>query len=163
MGGVAIQLLRVLHLCETSAECVVSKAFLDLKKFKSVADIVMNERYWELHYAVCKGLYPAYLLLRCADQKLGGMDHVKYLMMQITRLLPKTIDDIVEKWENLGEDNLKLIMCAKSDLEFDTPKMMGGSKTEGLDDGENILFAFDIWLNHILTLLFLCFRIFEFR
>ncbi len=85
------------------------------------------------------------------------------MMMQITRLLPKTIDDIVKKWENLGEDNLKLIMCAKSDLEFDTPKMMGGSKTEGLDDGENILFAFDIWLNHILTLLFLCFRIFEFR
>ncbi len=79
MGGVAIQLLRVLRLRETLAECVVSKAFRDLKKFKSVADIVMNERYWELHYAVCKGLYPAYLLLRCADQKLGGMDHVKYL------------------------------------------------------------------------------------
>ena len=90
------------------------------------------------------------------------MDRVKYLTLQITRLLPKSIDDIVEKWSNLGEDNLKLIHCAKC-LEFDTPKAVGGSKTEGLDDGENILFAFDIWLNHILTLLFLCFRIFEFR
>lgn len=63
MGGVAIQLLRVLCLRETLAECVASKAFRDLKKFKNVADIVMNERYWDLHYAVCKSLYPAYLLL----------------------------------------------------------------------------------------------------
>ena len=136
MGGVAIQLLRVLGLQKTFAECVISKAYRDLKKFKDVADIVMNERYWDLHYAVCKGLYHAYLLLWCADQKLGGMDRVKYLMMQITRLLPKACDEIVEKWDSLGEDNLKLIHCAKSDFEFDTPKMMGGLKTEGLGDGE---------------------------
>ena len=131
MGGVSIQLLQVLRLRETLAECVASKAFCDLKKFKNVADIVMNERYWDLHYAVCKSLYPAHLLLRCADQKLGGMDRVKYLMLQIIHLLPKSIDDIVEKWSNLGEDNLKLIMCAKSDLEFDTPKMLGDQKLKG--------------------------------
>ena len=59
------------------------------------------------------------------------MDHVKYLTLQIIRLLPKSIDDIVEKWSNLGEDNLKLIMCAKSDLEFDTPKMLGDQKLKG--------------------------------
>ncbi len=139
MGGVAIQLLRVLRLRETLAECVISKAFCDLKKFKDVADIVMNERYWDLHYAVCKGLYPAYLLQRCADQKLGGMDRVKYLMMQITHLLPKMVNEIVEKWDALGEDNLKLIHCAKSGLEFDTPKAVGGSKTEGLDDDGDVI------------------------
>ena len=81
MGGVAIQLFRVLRLRETLAECVASKAFCDLKKYRDVADIIMNERYWDLLYAVCKGLYPAYLLQRYVDQKLGGMDHVKYLMM----------------------------------------------------------------------------------
>ena len=139
MGSVAIQLLRVLRLWEKLAECVISKEFRDLKKFKDVADIVMNERYWDLHYAVCKGLYPAYLLLRCADQKLGGMDCVKYLMMQITRLLPKMVNEIVEKWDALGEDNLKLIHCAKSGLEFDTPKAVGGSKTEGLDDDGDVI------------------------
>ena len=139
MGGVAIQLLRVLRLRETLAECVASKAFCDLKKFKDVADIVMNERYWDLLYAVCKGLYPAYLLLRCADQKLGGMDRVKFLMMQITRLLPKMIDDIVEKWDALREDNLKLIIFAKSDYKFETPKTIGGLKTEGLDDNGNFV------------------------
>ena len=78
MGGVAIQLLRVLCLCQTLVECVASKAFCDLKKFKDVADIIMNERYWDLHYTVYKGLYPAYLLLRCPDQKLGGMDRVVF-------------------------------------------------------------------------------------
>ena len=97
MGGVAIQLLQVLRLRETLAECVASKAFRGLKKFKNVADIVMNERYWDLHYAVCKSLYPAYLLLQCADQKLGGMDRVKYLTLQITHLLLKVIYDVVEK------------------------------------------------------------------
>ena len=136
-------MLTVLSLCETLSECVARKAFCDLKKFKDVADIVMNERYWDLHYTVCKVLYPAYLLLKCANQKLGGMDRVKYLMMQITCLLPKVVDEIVDKWEALGEDNLKLVHCANSDSEFDTPKATGGLKTEGLDDeDEFIAFVF---------------------
>jgi hypothetical protein len=134
MRGVAIQLLRVQHLRETLAKCVARKAFCDIRKFKDVADTVMNERYWDLHYAICKGLYAASLLFRCVNQKLGGMDHIRYLMIQITCLLQKIVDEIVEKWEALGEDNLKLINCAKFDLEFDTPKAMGGLKTEGLDD-----------------------------
>ncbi len=58
-------------------------------------------------------------------------------MMQITRLLHKMVNQIVEKWDALGEDNLKLIHCAKSDYEFDTPKAIGGLKTEGLDDNGN--------------------------
>ena len=59
MGSVVIQLLRVLCLRETLAECVASKAFRDLKKFKDVANIVMNERYyWDLHYAVSKVFIP---------------------------------------------------------------------------------------------------------
>ncbi len=95
MGGVAIQLFRVLHLHENQAECVASKPFWDLKKFKDVAECVMNERYWDLHYAVCTGLYLAYLLLWCVDQKLGGIDCDIYLMMQVTHLLPKACEEIV--------------------------------------------------------------------
>ena len=52
---------------------------------------------------VGKGLYPAYLVLRCVDQELGRLDHIKYLMMQITQLLPKSIDENVDQWNALGE------------------------------------------------------------
>ena len=53
MGGVAIQLLRVLRLRETLAECVASKAFRDLKKYRDVADIIMNERYIGICFMQC--------------------------------------------------------------------------------------------------------------
>ena len=65
---------RVLHLHEMLAECVASNACQGIKKVKDVADSVMNEENWDLHYMVCKGLYPAHLLLRCTDQKLVGIN-----------------------------------------------------------------------------------------
>jgi hypothetical protein len=45
--------------------------------------------------------------------------------MQITHFLPKTIDENADKWDALGEDNLKLIHFTKSELEL---------RKEGLDD-----------------------------
>ena len=37
---------------------------------------------------------------------------------------------------------MKLIRCAKSDYEFETPKTIGGLKTEGLDDNGTFLSPF---------------------
>ena len=65
--------------------------------------------------------------------KIGGIDKVKYFMHQIDRLLPQSIDEVIEKWDSDSCPALKLKLACDGDLEFDLPKSMGGLKTNGLE------------------------------
>ena len=65
--------------------------------------------------------------------KIGGNDKVKSFMNQIEGLLPKSIDDVYEKWDSDSCPALKLKIACDTDLEFDIPKSMGGLKTTGLE------------------------------
>ena len=130
-GGEAIQLLRVLHLKDAVTKCVASKVFKNLKE----------EDFWDLLWYACKALYPMYHLLRLADMKIGGINKEKYFMHLIDHLLPKSIDEVFEKWDSDSCPTLKLKLACDSNMELDLPKSMGGLKTTGLEKGIVLLFA----------------------
>jgi hypothetical protein len=73
--------------------------------------------------------------------KIGGIDKVKYLMHQIDCLLPKSIDEVFEKWDSVSCPALKLKLVCDSNSEFDLPKNMGGLKKTGLEKGIVLLFV----------------------
>ena len=79
-------------------------------------------------------------LLWLADMKIGGIDKVKYFMHQINRLLPKSIDEVFEKWDSESCPALKFKLACDTDLKFDLPKSLGGLKTTGLENGTALLF-----------------------
>ena len=81
-----------------------------------------------------------YCLLQLAYMKIGGIDKVKYFMHQINRLLPKSIDEVFEKWDSESFPALKLKLACDTDLEFDIPKCMRGLQTTGLENGTMLLF-----------------------
>jgi hypothetical protein len=151
MGGEAIQLLRVLRLKNALTECVASKAFRDMKQFAIVGEVLLHEGFWDLLWYVCKALYPMYRLLRLADMKIGGMDKVKYFMHQIDRLLPQSIDEVLEKWKSDSCPALKLKLSCDRDLDFDLPKTMGDLKTTGLGIGI-VLFSLFFFVSHLYSL-----------
>jgi len=78
--------------------------------------------------------------------KIGGIDKVKYFMHQIDRLLPKSIDEVFEKWDSDSCPALKLKLACAKDVEFDLPKSMGGLKTTGLVKGVVLCFLCSIYL-----------------
>ena len=81
-----------------------------------------------------------YYDLLISDMKIGGNDKVKNFMHQINRLLPKSVDEVFEKWDSESCPALKLKLACDTDLEFDIPKSMGGLKTTGLENGTVLLF-----------------------
>ena len=141
MGGKAIQLLRVLWLKNALTECVASKVFRELKQFAIVGEVLLHEGFWDLIWYVCKAFYPMYRLLQLDDMKIGGIDKVKYFMHQINWLLPKSIDEVFEKWDSDSCPALKLNIACDTDLEFDLPKSIGGLKKTELEKGIVFLFV----------------------
>ena len=73
MGGEALQLLRILRLKDTIMESVVSKVFIEHKKFLFIGQIVKHDGFWDLLLAICQLWYPLFRLLRLADKR-GGID-----------------------------------------------------------------------------------------
>ncbi len=80
-----------------------------------------------------------YYLLRLADMKIGGIDKVKYFMHQIDRLLPQSIDEVLEKWNSDNCPALKVKLSCDKELDFDLPKTLGEKKTTGLEKCVEIL------------------------
>jgi hypothetical protein len=76
MGGEALQLLRILRLKDTIMESVMSKVFIECKKFLFIGQIVKHDGFWDLLLAICQLRYPLFRLLRLADMR-GGIDKVK--------------------------------------------------------------------------------------
>ena len=69
------------------------------RSFRKYAEVMNTDHYWDLHFSVIQLLYPLYRLLRLADMCIGGMDRVKFYILQINRLYPAALDDVVKKWE----------------------------------------------------------------
>ena len=53
MGGEALQLLRILRLKDTIMEAVMSKVFVECKKFHFIGQIVKHDGFWDLLLAIC--------------------------------------------------------------------------------------------------------------
>ena len=130
MGGVAIQLLRIIRLRQPILEAVNSKVFVDNKKLHFVGQIVKNDGFWDLLTAVCQCHYPAYHLIRLADTREGGIDLIKYYVEQIRRVLCPGLKKIIEKWKAPGCPTYNLKMAAGRMID----RAIGGSKTEGLEN-----------------------------
>jgi hypothetical protein len=64
MGVKAIQLLRALRKKNALTECVVSKAFRDMKQFAVVCEVLLHEGIWDLLLYVCKAMHPMYCLFK---------------------------------------------------------------------------------------------------
>ena len=83
MAGFAIQLLRIFRLKNVLLQCFSDPVFLALPvEFQKFSAIMKQDSYWELHFAVIQLLYPLYRLLRLADMRIGGMDGVKFFILQ---------------------------------------------------------------------------------
>jgi len=100
MGGKALELLRMLRLKDTLAECMTNRVFWDNKQFHFLGEVLKIEEYWDLHFAVCQSLYPLYRLLRLADMKIRGINKVKYYVHQVDHLMEEGIQLVEEKWLN---------------------------------------------------------------
>ena len=100
--------MRVYRLKDTILNCLTDKLFLDLgDEFTPVARVVQQEEsYWELHYAVVQLLYPLYRLLRLANMRIGGMDRVKYYILQADRQDENTDSEVESDCEGEDEDSV---------------------------------------------------------
>lgn len=115
MAGEFLQLLRVFRLKNAIVQCVSDKVFLDMpQEFQFLGPLVKNDKYWDLHFAVCQLLYPLMRLLRLADMRVGGMDKVKYYAMQVDRLMSNGLDNAVQKWKDAPK--VELAMAANRKL-----------------------------------------------
>jgi len=115
MAGEAIQLMRVWRLKDVLMECFSAKVFLDLgKEFEPLKDVMMESKYWDLHYSVCQLLFPLYSLLRLADHRIGVLDKVKYYVCQIDRLMDGALADVVEKWK--ASDSVEISMLTNHEV-----------------------------------------------
>ena len=131
MGGAALQLLRVMRLKDTLAECMTSKLFLEMRKFHFLSDVAKSDEFWELLFAVCQCLYPLYRLLRLCDMKIGGICKVKYYVMQVDKLLDDGINRVVAHVQKMESGLVKLENAARRSTKN---RAKGGLKTEGLED-----------------------------
>ena len=61
---------------------IMSKVFIECKKFLFVGQIVKHDGFWDLLLAICQLWYPLFRLLRLADMR-GGIDKVKYYVCQV--------------------------------------------------------------------------------
>ena len=104
MGGEAIQLLCVMRLRDTLLECMASKVFLEMKKFQYIGAVARKDEFWALQFSVCQMLYPLYRLLRLCDMKVGGIDKVKFYVVQVDRLLDEGLDRVLLAIEKMGDN-----------------------------------------------------------
>jgi len=131
MGGEALQLLRILRLKDTIMEAVMSKVFVECKKFHFIGQIVKHDGFWELLLAICKLWYPLFRLLRLADMR-GGIDKVKYYVCQIDLLMEHGLENVVKTWSAPTCPADKILAASMKKIETSTKE--GKPKTEGLDD-----------------------------
>jgi hypothetical protein len=134
MGGEALQLLRILRLKDTIMESVMSKVFIECKKFHFIGQIVKHDGFWDLLLAICQLWYPLFRLLRLADMR-GGIDKVKYYVCQVDLLMESGLQNVMKKWSapTCPADKLLSASMRKLDNRKD-----GNLKTEGLERNGDI-------------------------
>jgi hypothetical protein len=145
MGGEILQLLRVLRLRDPICEAVNSKVFLETKKFHFIGRLLRKESFWEFLFAICKAFYPLFRLLRLTDTRIGGIDKVKYYIMQVDRLLKPGLEQILELWKKPSSPHWDILMAAGKAIDKGERPSTAGLKTSGMDpadvaDGELISF-----------------------
>lgn len=115
-----LQFMRVLRLKDPLMAASRDPVFIDYGRFEFVGNIIGYPSFWTLLFAMVQALHPVYRLLRLADLKCGGMDRVKYYVLQTDRLLMPGLENVVTQWENPLMPNLELSSASlsKSDKEF---------------------------------------------
>ena len=129
MGGEALQLLRILRLKDTIMESVMSKFFIECKKFHFIGQIVKHDGFWDLLLAICQLWYPLFRLLRLADMR-GGIDKVKYYVCQVDLLMESGLQNVMKKWSAPTCPADKLLSASMRKLDNRKDENL---KTEGLE------------------------------
>ena len=111
MAGEALQLCRLLRLKKVLQRVVTSKVFLEQKKWTTEA---MNQLFWDALTACCNFLLPLYLIVRLADQTLGGIDKVQFYVLQFDRLFHSNINAFCDAYESAEEVIDKIKGCNKN-------------------------------------------------
>ena len=133
-GGGALQLLRILRLKDTIMESIMSKVYIEYKKFQFIGQIVKHDGFWDLILAICQLWYPLFRLLRLADMR-GGIDKVKYYVCQVDLLTESSLENVSKRWSapTCPADEILSYSMRKLDKSKE-----GNPKTEGLDNEGDI-------------------------
>ena len=153
MGGYAIQLMRIFRLKNALAQCFTDATFLSLpRKYQKFAEVMKQDSYWELHFSVVQLLYPLYRLLRLADMRIGGMDKVKYYILQVDRLIDDALEKVCNMWDAAPGAELGAL---RSESLPDAGRSGGDSDEEAdfKDSDGKLCCIFRFW-THLLTLHF---------
>ena len=128
MGGEALQLFRILWFKDTIMESIMSKVWIENKKFLFIAQVVKHDGFWDLLLAICQLWYPLYRLLRLADIR-GGIDKVKFYICQVDELMELGLENVLKKWSAPTCPADKILSASMRKLE---KRNEGNLKTEGL-------------------------------
>ena len=103
-----LQFIRVLRLKDALLSTVNNVVFKDWNRFTFVSKIIGYDEFWQLLFAMIQALYPIYRILRLADMKIGGMDKLKFYVLQTDRLLDAGVENVVKKWNDPRMPSMEL-------------------------------------------------------
>ncbi len=102
MAGHELNLLCLYCLQAPTLEVIMKKTFLDMfTAFHAPTHVLEKPEFWHFLYAVVQALYPMFCILRLVDMKIGGMDKLKFYVMQADKLLPFYMENVKDQWDSL--------------------------------------------------------------
>lgn len=111
-----------------------------------IVPVIKSETYWEFHFAVIQALYPLYQLLCFADMKEGGIDKVKYYIMQVNCLLDDGIGNVCSKKESAEESPVVQKLCDVVCVDLLDPDEKSQNKFKMQEDGSKFWKQFMFYL-----------------
>ena len=113
-----IALLRVLRLKAALQSTVTSKEFTDLKQFKSLEILILNNDFFTYLFVMCRAMYVPMRILRLADQKIATMDKLHYYVRKAEKILTVYLAEAETLATTLMSENTKAVMKTTVDGEI---------------------------------------------